>query len=84
MPAFFPKVLSRCSDVRSKPKKEEEMVLIDPKMLELLQTFKKTRCGAKKGGLHLLKRSSKKRKKPEYEALPELATTLEREMKTNW
>ena len=53
------------------------MIVVDKKMLQLLKNFRATRLGRKKGGLHLLKKCSRKRKRAEFRAGHELSTTVE-------
>ena len=45
-------------------------------MLQLIKAFRATRHGRKKGTLHLLKRCAKKRKRAEFNATHDLATTI--------
>ena len=76
VPAFFPKILYCATTIRGKPRKEDDLVVLEPKMFELLKSFKRRRCGTKKGGLNLLKNSSKKRKLAKFNDPFELATKL--------
>ena len=57
------------------------MVVLDPKMLALLKSFRVTRHGSKRGGLHLLKKKTLKRKRSEFKPVRELSTTIKDAMK---
>ena len=52
------------------------MIVIDSKMLSLIKAFKATRHGTKKGRMHMLKKSSKKRRRAEFEQRFELSTSI--------
>jgi hypothetical protein len=66
VPSFFAKVIPDAEEKRLKPRAEDEMIYLDPKMLSLLKAFRVTWHGSKKGGLHLLKKRSLKRKRAEF------------------
>ena len=76
MPQFFASVIPAAEEKRIKPSAEEELVHLDPKMLELLKAFRVTRTGSKRGGLHLLKKKSLKRKRSEFKPPHALSTTI--------
>jgi hypothetical protein len=51
-------------------------------MHSLIKAFRATRLGRKKGGLHLLKKSSRKRKRAEFAAGHDLSLTVADAAKT--
>ena len=65
VPGFFAANIAGAHEKRVKPAQEEECVVLDPKIYELLKAFRVNRKGNKKGGLHLLKVKSKKRRRSE-------------------
>ena len=52
------------------------MIYLEPKMLALIKSFKMSAQGKKRGGLSLLKKKSRKRKRAEFTAGHPLATTI--------
>ena len=81
VPSFFQKVIPDAEAARMRPKKEAEIIEVDHKMLQLLKSFRASRLGSKKGGLHLLKKNSKKRRRAEFEAQHELSTSIQEAMR---
>ena len=65
VPGFFAQNIAGAHENHILPKAEEELVAVDPKIYQLLKTFRVNRKGNKKGGLHLLKIKSKKRRRSE-------------------
>ena len=80
-PSFFARVIPAAEEKRIRPRDEDELIHIDPKMLHLLKCFRVTRNGTKKGGLHLLKKNTKKRKRAEYQAGHDLAISVKDSLK---
>ena len=81
MPSFFAKVIPDAESKRLIPAAEDEMIVIDPKMMQLIKAFRVTRTGSKRGGLHLLKKSSKKRRRTEFATSHSLSQTIKEAMR---
>ena len=76
VPTFFAKVLPEAEEKRQRPNDEKDLIIVEPKMLQLIKAFRATRHGRKKGGLHLLKKSSKKRRRAQFEKEHDLAISV--------
>ena len=83
VPSFFAKVIPDAEAKRQTPKKDDELIVVDPKMVQLIKAFKATRHGTKKGRLHLLKKSSRKRRRAEFEQQHDLSTSILEASKKN-
>ena len=77
VPSFFAKVIPDAESKRLLPAAEDEMIVMDPKMLQLVKAFRVSRTGSKRGGLHLLKKGSRKRKRKDLQVSHEHSTTIE-------
>ena len=51
VPSFFTKNILEAEKARNKPNSDEELVYLDPKMLNLIKAFKISKHGKKSGGL---------------------------------
>ena len=63
VPGFFETNIAEAHEKRIKPKEEKDYVVMDQKMYDLLKTFRISRQGNKKGGLHLMRQGAKKRRR---------------------
>ena len=77
VPGFFAVNIEGAHEHRIKPAQSEECVVMDEMMYELLKTFRCSRKGNKKGGLHLLKAMAKKRRRSEMSEPFQLTKTFD-------